>query len=195
MKIHLSLGLAPIAAFCLFSCSKDKSEDDFTPVDAPKQTDAAVTNPIANNGTKPAPLPGPSVPPGFTSWEEFNSLDPETRSLRILDGTDPSQELLGEDARCSVYVLTSFLNDKGETSHVLRTSFKHNNQSHGWIMVTPEQSSTRVTGTGPNGQDQIFLELTQAGDISSATRMNLKWFHINHFDTGVCEKLMPRIQP
>lgn len=195
MKIHVPLGLVSIAVFSLFSCSKDQSEDESTPVDASIQIDAPVTNPIANNGTNPAPVAGTGVPPGFTSWDEFNNLDPETRSIRILDGIDPSQELLGEDPRCSVYVLTAFLNEKGATSYVLRTSFKHNNQSHGWILVTPEQSSTRVTGTGSNGQDQIFLELTQAGDLSSAVRMNLKWFHINHFDTGVCEKLTPRMQP
>lgn len=195
MNNHVHRSLVFIAAFSLFSCSKDQSKEDPTPVDSPAQNDASVTEPIANNGTNPAPLPGAGVPPGFTSWDEFNSLDPETRSMRILDGTDPSQELLGEDPRCSVYVLTAFLNEKGESSYVLRTSFKHNNQSHGWIMVTPEKSSTRITGTGSNGQDQIFLELTQAGDISSAIRMNLKWFHVNHFDTGVCEKLKPRIQP
>jgi hypothetical protein len=206
MNFHVQLGLLSIALFPLFSCSKDKAEDDSTPVieaaapspvlpqpsPEPPQIDAPIVDPDANSGATMSPLPATGVPLGFTSWDEFNSLDPETRSLRILDGNDPSQELIGEDPRCSVYILAAFLNEKGEASYVLRTSFKHNNQSHGWIMVTPEKSSTRVIGTGSNGQDQIFLELAQAGDLPSATRMNLKWFHINHFDTGVCEKLNSR---
>lgn len=208
MKSHVHRGLLSIAILSLISCGKDEAGGDSNAVEVaeptppplpqppsqPPQNDAQIADPIANNGGSLSPLPATGVPQGFTSWDEFNRLDPETLSFRILDGMDPSQELLGEDPRCSVYVLSAFLNEKGEASYVLRTSFKHNNQSHGWIVVTLAPSSTRVTGSGSNGQDQIFLELSQAGDIFSARRMNLKWFHINHFDTGVCEKLAARKQ-
>ncbi len=197
MKNRKYLGWAFTAILPLYSCSKEEPSDPPTAVEKPAVVPASPTpTPIEstdNNANLPnsglPQLPASGVPLGFTSWDDFNSEDPETRSQSILRGKDPAQDLLGDDPLCSVYILSAFLNKDGDASYVLRTSFKHNNQSHGWILVTVKNDSTRVTGIGSNGQDQIFLELANPGNLLSAKRMNLKWFHVNHFDTGVCENL------
>lgn len=193
----------------VYSCGKESSNDEPEPVDAVAPA-APVASPAPQEPITPsvppadnasngelnlAPLPDTGVPKGYLSWDEFNTIDPETRSLFIFNGIDPAAELLGENPVCSVYLLAAYLNENSQPTYVLRTSFKHNNQSHGWILLSLEKDNPRVTGTGSNGQDQIFLQLDQAGDVLSATRMNLKWFHINHFDTGVCENLKMRPRP
>lgn len=89
-------------------------------------------------------------------------------------------------------IIAAYLNEKSRLTYILRTSFKHSEQTHGWIAISIDPDSTRVIGTAGNGQDQIFMQLAEAGNLLSATRMNLKWFHINHFDTGVCENLQLR---
>jgi len=191
-----------------YSCGKDSSSDKPEPVDTvaspapvvpnmPKKPDPSSVPPAdtANNSElKLAPLPDTGVPEGYLSWDEFNTIDPESRSLLIFDGTDPAAELLGEGPLCSVYVLAAYLKENSQPTYVLRTSFKHNKQSHAWISLSFEKDNPRMTGNGSNGQDQIFLQLAQPGDMLSVTRMNLKWFHINHFDTGVCENLKLRPQ-
>ena len=189
-----------IFVFLGFSCGKNDAKNqaeliEETSQSAPELSKSPVSPPDANAKSDTltlAPLPATGVPAGYSSWDEFNVENPESRNLMIFDGADPAQDLLGGSPLCSVFVLAAYLNEQRQATYILRTSFKHNEQSHGWISISLDQDSTRAIGKGSNGQDQIFLQLAQAGDLLSAERMNLKWFHINHFDTGVCENLRRR---
>ncbi|MDQ3234968.1 MAG: hypothetical protein M3Q07_24435, partial [Pseudobdellovibrionaceae bacterium] len=149
MKNRAGLILIMLPLLLVYSCGKDDSDKKPVPVDTvtpetpvvPITPDQPITPVIpaddtANNGeSKLAPLPESGVPAGFLSWDEFNTVDPENRSLLIFDGTDPAAELLGDNPLCSVYVLAAYLNEKSQPTYVMRTSFKHNNQSHAWILL------------------------------------------------------------
>ncbi len=205
MKNRADLAFLLVFIILGISCGKkDSSKNpELEPIDvADQEAPIQPTNPpsLPDDNAKPsvlnlAPLPASGVPLGYKDWDELNMKDPETRSLANFEGSDPAQELLGENALCSIYILAAYLNEKSQATYILRTSFKHNEQTHGWIPISIDADSTRAIGTGGNGQDQIFLQLAEAGNLLSATRMNLKWFHINHFDTGVCENLQLRTTP
>jgi len=200
MKNRAGLFFLIILGFFGISCGKNDDKTEANPIEmvgpSTPQLPASPVSPPDDNANNDvltlAPLPAGGVPSGYSSWDELNTENPENRSLVILDGTDPAQDLLGGNPLCSVFILAAYLNEQGQATYVLRTSFKHNEQTHGWISISLDLDSTRVIGKGMNGQDQIFLQLAQAGDLLSAERMNLKWFHINHFDTGVCENLQRR---
>lgn len=184
--------------FSIISCGKKEKKAAELPIlDPPNTPITSEPAPVndANYGDKMKPLPASGVPEGWTSWEDFNLAKPESRSQSILDGTDPAQDLLGEDPLCSIFVLASFLDEKSRPSYVLRTSFHHNNQTHGYLLVSLDPTAESVVGTGASGKDQIFFKFSAPGDFYSAERMNLKWFHINHYDTGVCEQLQMRKIP
>jgi hypothetical protein len=193
--------LSILFTFCIlaFACGKDEKDspavpepiDEVSPA-TPVRPDMPPADNASNDILNLTPLPASGVPAGFSSWDELNTAEPAARSLLTLEGLDPSQELLGEDPKCSVYVLAAYLDENGRPNYILRTSFKHNSDTHSWVRMIVENDSTQVIGKGSNGQDQIFLKLEQAGDLLSASRMNLKWFHINHFDVGICENLKPR---
>jgi hypothetical protein len=200
MNNRAGLFFLGISGFLGISCGKDEAKNAADPIEivnsARPQLPAPPVPPTEDNAKSNvlnlAPLPVSGVPSGYSSWDEFNMESPESRSLIILDGSDPAQDLLGGSPLCSIFILSAYLNEQGQATYVLRTSFRHNKQTHGWISISLDLDSTRVIGKGMNGQDQIFLQLAQAGDVLSAERMNLKWFHINHFDTGVCENLQRR---
>ncbi len=202
MKKLVLLSSLSLFIFHGFGCGKNESDTPQEAAPVAKDDQNTPISPMpppadnASNGSlNLAPLPASGIPVGFSSWDELNTVDPATRSLLTLDGRDPSQELLGENPLCSVYVLAAYLDEKGVPNYALRSSFKHNSDTHTWVRMSVQKDSTQIIGTGSNGQDQIFLKLERPGDLLSASRMNLKWFHINHFDVGVCENLKVRAQP
>jgi predicted small lipoprotein YifL len=139
------------------------------------------------------PSVGDVVPTGFTSWEDLATVDPERQSLLAFDGTDPLAELLGEPADCTLYVMAKRLQADGTFHLVMRTSFSHGDDSHPPIEI-PEAAlaETAVTAVNELADITLFLALAEPMALETVTRFNLKWFHINHYDTGTCERLALR---
>lgn len=139
------------------------------------------------------PLSARGTPEGFSSWDEFNPPNkPELMSLFTWEGKDQAGELFGESTPCSVFVLARYLDNEQQVVHVVRTSFSHNSETHPYLLVKVDPSGLAAQGTDASGRDQVYFELEVAGDFSSASSMRLKWFHLNHFDTGVCTQLSPK---
>lgn len=129
------------------------------------------------------------VPEGYSSWAELNQLDPKEKNLFTFKGEDPVNALLGEDPLCEVYVLAHYRDKNGKEVFALKTSFSHNGDTHPYLLATIDATALSVTATDVDNKSQAFFKFAKTGDFLSSTAMNLKWFHINHYDTGVCENL------
>lgn len=197
--------------FVLQAC--DQSSNEKTPTQAIDQADgnAQAGDDLKpeddlpagrpNEGGSPTDTP-PPVSDEENSWDQYESIDPEAESIAIFDGIDPVVALFNltipdpsmwQDDSCSFYILAEFTNDAGKLSYVVRTSFKHNDDWTPPLLVeVTDASSTSLSGRSRGQRDEIFLRLAAAGDIYSIQKLNMKWFHINHFDTFTCENTVMR---
>ncbi len=136
---------------------------------------------------------GPKVPGGFPSWDAINTADPEKTAAFVFDGVDPIAESFGDDARCSVYIMASFTDEKSVETHLLRTSFAHNGHSHPFVRISATDPQALIlSGKSDSGQDEMKLTLQQAGVVSSPSSARIRWFHSDHFHNDVCERLVQR---
>jgi hypothetical protein len=135
-----------------------------------------------------APIPG-----GFPSWEAINEVNPEKSASVIYDGIDPVAESFGDDARCSVYIMASYMEDGVTPVHLLRSSFAHNGHSHAFIKIKEDNpQSLSLSGKSLSGQDEMKLTLKQAGVLNSLTAARVRWLHADHFHNDTCERLVRR---
>ena len=136
---------------------------------------------------------GPKIPGGFPSWEAINTADPEKTAAVIFDGIDPVAESFGDDARCSVYIMASYTDEKSVETHLMRTSFAHNGHSHPFVRIgLSDPVAINLIGKSDSGQDEMRLTLQQAGAMSRLSSARVRWFHSDHYHNDVCERLVRR---
>ena len=128
-----------------------------------------------------------AVPANFSSWEEINEVDPETRSITILDGVDPSGEI------CSIYLMAIMDLDESRKQFIVRTSFGHGNDSHKFFVV-PQLTEEGGRSLGETLEDpgQIAMVFKGGNDFGAVEAVFLKWWHNDHFDINRCLNLVPR---
>ena len=177
---HLILFLVMI----LSACGGSGAQDDLVQEPARKpQLDN--TNGSSSN-TSNAFVIGP-LPDGYSNWEEIDQVNPEERAMMILDGEDP----IG--GSCSIYLMGTTIGPDGTVQFVVRSTFGHGDDGHK-LFVTQQPVGLAVRSIGKNMDEpgQIALEFSGGSSFKRVITVNIKWWHIDHFDIDRCTKLQPR---
>lgn len=185
MKIH-HITLSFMLSLASVSCSQPQTS---APVGPSPKPDAA---PLTDSPQEQFPAKSPQLE-GFASWAELEASDPELSSQHIFDGKDPSAELLGEDARCSIYLQTRLREDSSPDRWVLRSSFRHlEDKPRALALPVLKADDQSLQAEADDKTVSVFLKLSRAGEIFSLQKAQIKWFHINHYDVFICEELQTR---
>jgi hypothetical protein len=134
----------------------------------------------------------PTLPAGFKNLDELNEVDPEKQSLMIFDGSKPVTR-----EACSVYIVAEAKDGSGNPRYYVRSTLTHGTVTHSYLVLDlKDRAATKIDGIGSNhlsgNLDLATFVLAEPGRIESSTRVNIKWWHTDHWHVFSCEKLKPR---